>query len=96
MQLVFTADKIFYIKTMDNITFRSSFKTAGTTLFSADPNAAISDVAVRVRQGVREQSNVTPVDELVTMIVAMRYHEAAQRVLTSIDDAIANQTDPQG
>jgi flagellar basal-body rod protein FlgF len=69
---------------------------AGTTLFSADATTVSSDVGVFVRQGVREQSNVSPVDELVEMIVAMRYHEAAQRTLKSIDNAIQQQTNPQG
>lgn len=68
----------------------------GTTLFSASPIAVPSDIEVAVQQGVREQSNVSPVDELVAMIMASRYHEAAQRTLKSMDDAIKQQTDPRG
>jgi len=70
-------------------------KVVGTTLFSAE-EAALAAGEVSVVQGVREQSNVQPVDELVAMILAARYHEAAQRTLTSIDSAIQQQTDPQG
>lgn len=72
-----------------------ALQQVGTTLFSAD-NAQLSDQPVTVLQGVREQSNVKPVDELVSMIVAQRYHEASQRTLKSIDDAMQQQTDPRG
>lgn len=73
----------------------AALKQVGTTLFSAE-QAIEATGPITVQQGMREQSNVAPVDELVTMIVAMRYHEAAQRVLSTLDNAIANQTDPQG
>jgi len=73
-----------------------ALRQVGTTLFSADNNAVTSDDEVSVLQGVREQSNVQPVDELVSMIVAMRYHEASQKTLKSIDDTIHQQTNPQG
>ena len=87
-----TVGKLQLARFADN----AALQLVGTTLFSAQQaNAAPAD-AVVVQQGMREQSNVSPVDELVTMIVAMRYHEAAQRVLSTIDDAVANQTDPQG
>ena len=66
----------------------------GTTLFSAPNDAVFAQGDVVVRQGAREQSNVSPVNELVQMIVAMRYHEAAQKALRSIDDAIHQQTNP--
>lgn len=68
----------------------------GTTLFSSAEPATPAEPEVQVVQGMREQSNVSPVDELVSMIVAARYHEAAQRTLKLIDDTIQQQTDPQG
>lgn len=71
-------------------------KPVGTTLFSAEDATVQVDAEVSVIQGVREQSNVQPVDELVSMILASRYHEAAQRTLKSIDQTIQQQTDPQG
>ena len=74
----------------------SQLEQFGTTLFSPNPEAQISNTEVSVVQGMREQSNVQPIDELVSMIVAMRYHEAAQRTLRSIDDTIQQNTDPRG
>lgn len=73
----------------------SKLKQVGTTLFSA-ANATQADGAVIVQQGVREHANVSPVDEMVSMIVAMRYYEASQRTLKSINDAIQKETDPRG
>ena len=67
----------------------------GTTLFAAD-QATTVEADATVIQGMREQSNVQPVDELISMILATRYHEAAQRALKSIDDVTELQTNPQG
>lgn len=75
---------------------RNQLQQVGTTLFSAPPTAQPADVDVQVVQGMREQSNVRPVDELVSMIVAMRYHEAAQRTLRSMNETIQKNTDPRG
>ncbi len=68
----------------------------GTTFFSAPSDAVVQEDGVRVRSGAREQSNVTAVDELVQMIVSMRYHEAAQRALKAIDSALRQNTNPGG
>lgn len=68
----------------------------GTTLFSAPPDEVGQEDGVRVRSGAREQSNVTAVDELVQMIVSMRYYEAAQRALKAIDSALQQTTNPGG
>ena len=67
----------------------------GTTLFSAQ-RAQVKNIDVQVQQGVKEQSNVSPVDEMVSMILAMRYYEASQRTLKTIDDAVEQQTSPRG
>jgi flagellar basal body rod protein FlgG len=56
----------------------------------------VQEDGIRVRPGAREQSNVTAVDELVQMIVSMRYHEAAQRALKAIDSALQENTSPGG
>ena len=73
----------------------SLLRQVGTTLFSGTlANQRQADVTVR--QGMREQSNVAPVDEMVEMILAMRYYEAAQRTLKTIDDAVQQQTTPEG
>ena len=68
---------------------------AGTTLFSAPAGVTPTETESMVQQGVREQSNVSAVDKLVQMIVNMRYHEAAERALSTMDSAIGNVTDPQ-
>lgn len=49
-----------------------------------------------VQHEARELSNVSAVEELVRMITGMRHYEAAQRALTSIDDAVQQNTTPQG
>ena len=67
-----------------------------STLFAAPSEAIIEEDGVRVRSGAREQSNVTAVDELVQMIVSMRYYEAAQRALKAIDSALQQTTNPGG
>ena len=74
----------------------AALEPVGTTLFAPSDSAVIADTPVAVLQGMREQSNVQPVDELVSMIVALRYHEAAKNTLKTIDDAVQQQTDPQG
>ena len=68
---------------------------AGTTLFSAPTGVTPTGTEGMVQQGVREQSNVSAVDKLVQMIVNMRFHEAAERALSTLDNAIGNVTDPQ-
>jgi flagellar basal-body rod protein FlgF len=75
---------------------KSLLTQVGTTLFSAGQASVTPSADLRVLQGVREQSNVTPVSELIEMMVAMRYHEAAQRTLKKIDDTVQQQTNPQG
>ncbi len=68
---------------------------AGTTLFRAPAGVAPTATEGMVQQGVREQSNVSAVDHLVQMIVNMRYYEAAERALSTMDNALGNVTNPQ-
>lgn len=74
---------------------KSQLERAGTTLFrplnGAAPEASVAGVA----QGMREQANVSAIDEMVQMIKGARHYEAAQRALKSIDDSISNNTDPR-
>lgn len=73
----------------------SKLQPAGTTLFQAPPEAGMETVTEPViRQGYREMSNVNPVSELVNLIVSARHHEAAQRALKAISEAIAQKTNP--
>ena len=74
----------------------SQLDPVGTTLFASRPSAQISNEAVSIAQGMREQSNVAAVDELIAMIAAMRYHESAQRAMRSIDETVQKNTDPRG
>ena len=67
---------------------------AGTSLFEAGA-ATPEDVAPNILQGSRELSNVSAINEMVRMIEGMRYYEAAQKALTTIDEAISQNTDPQ-
>lgn len=68
----------------------------GTTLFESPDAVPTEAGAGTVRQGYREGSNVQVVNELVTMIMTMRHHEAAQRALRAISEAVQQNTRPQG
>jgi flagellar basal body rod protein FlgG len=68
---------------------------AGTALFSASLGANPQDGSAIVLQGSRELSNVSAVQEMVRMIVGTRQYEAAQRVITALDESVANNTNPQ-
>lgn len=73
----------------------STLERAGTTMFRASPDAVEIESTARIQQGARESSNVSTVDELIQMITGMRHYEAAQKILTSIDDTISHNTDPR-
>lgn len=69
----------------------------GTTLFAAPAGVAAQGAGTaRLVQGYREQSNVQPVNEMVSLIANMRHMEASQRVLRSISEALQLNTRPQG
>lgn len=60
----------------------------GITLFSA-PNGVQPEASdAVVEQGTRERSNVTPVLEMVELIAINRSHDAAQKALMTISDAV--------
>lgn len=65
---------------------------AGTTLFEAPAGVRPDDAQATVHQGYRESSNVQIVDEMVRMIAGMRQHEASQRALRALSDAIEQTT----
>ena len=70
--------------------------SAGTTLYAAPDGVAVIDAEdVVVKQGARELSNVSPVDELVQMIAGMRLYEMSQRALQSISSAVEQHTTDQ-
>lgn len=61
---------------------------AGVSLFRAPPEAVADPAAATVVQGLLEQSNVQPVSELISLVVAARQYEAAQLALKSLHEAI--------
>lgn len=65
----------------------------GDSLYAADADATIETVEGRFRQGMLEQSNVTPVNELVNLLVASRQYEAAQKVLSALSEALQQRID---
>lgn len=75
---------------------QSQLTPAGPTHYTAPPSAPPQDVAGRVSQGYREASNVNPAQAMVNMVIANRYHEAAQRALRAISESVQLNTRPQG
>lgn len=72
---------------------QSVLAPAGVTLFRAAGGVTPEDSSATVVQGSRERSNVHPVLELVEMIAASRAHEAAQKAMSAIADAVQKHTD---
>jgi len=65
---------------------QSLLNPAGVSLFSAPPEATRADYEPSVRQGFVENSNVTPMTELINIISASRFYEASQRVMQTISE----------
>jgi flagellar basal-body rod protein FlgF len=68
---------------------------AGTTLFQAPPDQTAQPFTGTVRQGYREGSNVSVVQEMVQMIAGMRQYEAAAKALRSLSDAMQQRINGQ-
>ncbi len=65
-----------------------NLQAAGASLFS-DPGTATAQPAdVQVLQGFIEGSNVTPINELISIMISSRQYEAGTRVLKAIDRSI--------
>ncbi|MEZ5940741.1 MAG: flagellar hook basal-body protein [Planctomycetaceae bacterium] len=73
-----------------------NFELVGATLMALPDGDSVLPMEGTLLQGVREQSNVHPVQELVTMIAAMRQHEAAQRSMTALSRAVERHQDLSG
>lgn len=67
----------------------------GPSLFQGPAPVPAVPGTVQVVQGYRENSNVQPVTEMVSMIFAMRLYESAQRALRSLAEAIQQHTRPE-
>jgi flagellar basal body rod protein FlgG len=67
----------------------------GSSYFQALPNAPTSPIASEFRQGYRELSNTTLVQEMVNMISGARLFDATQRALRQIGETISLNTRPR-
>lgn len=63
-------------------------KTVGASLYAAPPDLPAMPSSGKVIQNMREASNVSPIHELVELIAAQRQHEAAQRSMSVISEAV--------
>lgn len=59
----------------------------GANLFRTDPANVKETSAVRISQGSLEQSNVSPIDNMTSLIAINRQFEAYQRVMKLMDGA---------
>lgn len=60
----------------------------GDSLFQIDPRDLERQVFPRVTVGALEQSSVDPVSEMVSLIIAMRAYEAAQKAVRAHDETL--------
>lgn len=75
----------------------SQLQRVSSTGFAAPKGVAPTNVEQpHLRQGVREMSNTTAVQEMVQMTTGLRQFEATQRALRAIGDAIGLTTRPTG
>lgn len=72
-----------------------SLRRVGPTLFEGDGAQPPLPGAVTVEQGYREGSNVQAVQEMVSMMLGMRFYEAAERAMRALSDAVAQNTNTQ-
>src|SRR5690606_12473361 len=72
-------------------------EAVGVALFRPAGGEVPEEVAQpRVMQGYRELSNVSATSELIKMLVGVRYHEASQKALTTLSEAISDHINAQG
>ncbi len=69
-----------------------TMRRVGSTLFEGDAPEAPQPGSVRVEQGYREGSNVQAVEEMVSMMVGMRFYEAAERAMRALSDVVGQNT----
>jgi flagellar basal-body rod protein FlgF len=71
-----------------------TLRRVGPTLFEGDAPETPPTNSVRIDQGYREGSNVQAVQEMVSMMIGMRFYEAAGKTMQAISDAVAQNTRP--
>jgi flagellar basal-body rod protein FlgF len=69
----------------------TSLEPLGNTLYAAPPGSALVPAGSTIRQGMLEDSNVSPVESVVQLITIQRNAEMMQRAL-SVFDSQLNQT----
>jgi flagellar basal-body rod protein FlgF len=69
----------------------TSLEPLGNSLYTAPPGSALAPAASTIRQGMLENSNVSPVESVVQLITIQRNAEMMQRAL-SVFDSQFNQT----
>jgi flagellar basal-body rod protein FlgF len=67
------------------VTDESALQYLGNGMFSVAGSAVVSDQQASLRQGFLEESNISPVGEMVQMMEAMRRFESAQRFARGYD-----------
>jgi flagellar basal-body rod protein FlgF len=60
----------------------------GASIYAAPPDLPAMPASGMILQNMREASNVSPIHELVELIAAQRQHEAAQRSMNAISEAV--------
>jgi flagellar basal-body rod protein FlgF len=70
----------------------NSLRRVGPTLYEGDNPQTPAPGAARVEQGYREGSNVQPVQEMVSMMLGMRFYEAAGKTMQALSDAVSQNT----
>ncbi len=68
--------------------YYNSLRHYGENLFIRTDNAVEIEPELQVVQGYLEQSNVSTVDEMVSMISVQRQYDANQKVITTIDETL--------
>ena len=67
----------------------------GAAIFKASAAAVSAPATALVEQGHRELSNVSATHELIRLITGVRHHDAAQRAIRSMSEAIEQRTQSQ-
>lgn len=72
---------------IEQLTGNQQLQRAGTGLFIPPQNRTPSDGEVSVLQGALEESNISPIGEMVDMISIQRAYSAVQRAISTLDSA---------
>ena len=73
----------------------NAMRRVGGTLFEGGTPETPPPGTVRVEQGYREGSNVQAVQEMVSMMLGLRFYESAEKAMRAISEAIALNTRTQ-